>query len=524
MAVSGILSASDITSFIQQASVRFQAPANALLAQEKPVQAQISALGKVQGALSSLQSAFAGLADVATLAQRSVTTSPSGVVKATAANDAGIGTYNLSNIRLAQAESLVSSGFASTSAGFGAGSINIEVGSGPPVTVNIDPGQDNLTAIAKAIDQANTGVAATVLYDGSSYRLALTSNATGTARAFTVSGAGGLAGLSYYPGASGLTETQAAADAHFSLNGVAISSGSNTVKGVIPGLTLSLAASGSATVTVEEDVAALDKAASSVASTLNDVLGTINQYASYSPTSGAGPLFGDVGLQVLRSNLLDAITGPVGNALGRDTPYRSLSDIGFSVASDGTVTFDDAAFRSAAQKDYTAVAALIGGAGLASDPNVSVEGIGSAQPGSYAINISTNSGGSLTGTVNGQDADGVGGLLTVNGPGPAQGLTLQISPGAIGELGLVTVGQGLYGRLSSILSAALAADTGSVTGELKSLNDTITSMNSQIAALQQQAQQETLALTRQFGAAQATLSQLATVSNFLTTYFNRTSG
>jgi hypothetical protein len=55
------------------------------------------------------------------------------------------------------------------------------------------------------------------------------------------------------------------------------------------------------------------------------------------------------------------------------------------------------------------------------------------------------------------------------------------------------------------------------------LNYTVTSMNQRIAALQQQAQQETLTLTQQYGVAQATLSQLETVSNFLCTYFNQPS-
>jgi hypothetical protein len=49
-------------------------------------------------------------------------------------------------------------------------------------------------------------------------------------------------------------------------------------------------------------------------------------------------------------------------------------------------------------------------------------------------------------------------------------------------------------------------------------------MNNQISQLQQQAQQETATLTQQFSNAQATLSQLTTVSNFLSTYFNQGSG
>src|SRR5271165_4243120 len=156
--VTSLLSSAQITSLIQQASTAYQAPATALQSQEQPIQTQISALGKVQSALSSLQSALGGLADVQSLAQRSVTTSPSGTVSATVTNDAPPGTYNLSNIQLAQSESLISSGFSSPNSSLGAGSITIQVGSGPAVTVNIASGQDNLTAIASAINQVDAGV------------------------------------------------------------------------------------------------------------------------------------------------------------------------------------------------------------------------------------------------------------------------------------------------------------------------------------------------------------------------------
>jgi flagellar hook-associated protein 2 len=524
-AVTGVLSAEQITTLIQQATAAYQAPVSTLQAQEKPIQAQISALGKVQGALSGLQSALAGLADLQNLAQRAVTVSPSGAVKATAANDAPTGTYNLSNIHLAQAESLVSAGFASTSGSLGAGSIVIQTGAGAPaVTIPVGSGQDNLAGIANAINHANTGVDAAVIYDGSSYHLALTSAATGTAAAFTVSGSGGLAGFSYHPGASGLTQTQAAANASFSLNGIAITSGSNTVKGALPGLTLTLAASGSATVTVDGDVSALDKAATGLVSALNDVLGTIGQYASYSTASGAGPLLGDVGLQILRNNLLDSVTSPAAAAGAPNSPYTSLSSVGFNLTSGGTIAFDAAKFQSAAQLNYAAVAALLGEAAVADNPNVSVHSPGTAEPGNYAIDVTANSAGAITGTVNGQAASGSNGLLIVTGTGPAQGLTLEIAPGVTGALGSVIVSRGLYGSLTRIVAAALASGGGGVTGEISSLNNTIASINQQIASLQQQAQQETALLTRQFALAQATLSQLTAVSDFLNTFFNQTSG
>ena len=308
------------------------------------------------------------------------------------------------------------------------------------------------------------------------------------------------------------------------MNGVAITSGSNTIQGVIPGLSLTLTASGSATVTVSQSVDALDQAANSVVSALNNVFSIINQYASYSATSGAGPLFGDIGLQIVRSDLLNAITSPATLDGTQNTTYNSLSAIGFTITSGGTVTLNDATFQSAAQSDYNSVAALLGSAAVVDNPNVTVQSAGAAQPGTYAIDVTSNSAGSVSGSVNGEAASGTGGLLLVTGAGPAQSLALQIAPGATGSLGQVMVSQGLYGSLSNIANSALATGTGGITKEVDDLNNTITGMNKQIAALQEQAQQETLTLTQQFSVAQATLSQLATVSSFLTTYFNQPSG
>lgn len=524
MAVSDLLSSSQITSLIQQATTAYQAPATALQNQEKPIEAQVTALTQVQSALSGLQSALSSLANVQTLAQRSVNVSPSGAVHATADNTAATGTYTLSGIHLAAAESLISSGSASASGTLGAGTLSIQVGSGSAVNVDVASGQSSLAGIASAIDAADAGVQATVVFDGAKYHLVLTGDDAGSANSFTISGTGALAGLSYYTGASGLSETQKAANASFSFDGLNITSGSNTITGVVQGLTLTLAASGSATVTVGEDVSALDSAAQNLVKALNQALGTISQNASYTPASGAGPLFGNIGLEIVRTDLLNAITNPPNEGTAATSSYASLSSVGFTVTSGGTVTFDDATFQAAAENNYNAVASLFGEVGQASSPNVAVQGIGSALPGSYAVAVTSNSAGTVVGTVNGEAASGTGGVMVVSGSGAAQGLALQVAPGMTGNLGTVTISQGVFSSLSSIVNSALASGTGSVTGQIGSLNTTIASMNTQISQLQAQANQETQELTQQFSVAQATLTQLQTVSDFLTTYFNQTSG
>jgi flagellar hook-associated protein 2 len=444
--VSSVLDSSQITSLIQQAETAYAAPVVALQAQEQPIQTQISDLGKVQGSLSSLQSALSSLSDLSSLAQRSVTTSPSGIVSATASNTAAPGTYELSDIHLAQSQSLVSSGFSSETTTLGSGAVAIQIGGGSATTVAISSGQSSLQGIANAIDDADAGVQANVLFDGSAYHLVLTGEASGTANTFTVSGSGALSSFSY-TGASGASGgfdlAQKAANASLSLNGLAITSGSNTIGSVVPGLTFTLAASGSATVQVTASTSALSQAASGVVAAINGVLATIDQYASYNTTSGAGPLFGNVGLQILQDSLVDAIQTPAVSGAAAGSAYNSLAAAGFSITSGGAIALNSASFQTAAQSDYSAVSSLV---------------------------------------------------------------------------------QGLYGTLNSVVTTALSSGSGGVTGEIASLNDSVTSMNKQIAILQQQAQAETLALTQQYSNAEATLSQLQTVADFLTTYFNQASG
>ncbi|HTW53879.1 MAG TPA: flagellar filament capping protein FliD [Stellaceae bacterium] len=523
--VQSLLSSSEIQSLIQQASAANQLPAAALQDQEKPIESQISALGQVQSALSSLQSALGQLSNISALSQRSVSSSASSVVVASGTNATPLGSYALTNIKLAEAESLISSGSASASGSLGSGSITIQVGTNTAVTVNVASGSSSLSAIATAIDQADTGVTASVVFDGSSYHLVLTSDTTGAASAFTVSGTGGLTALSYHAGASGLNLAQKAANASFSLNNLSITSGSNTIKGVVPGLTLTLAGSGAATVSVSQNTQALDSAAQGVVQALNQTLTTINKDTAFTAASGGGPLLGDVGVEELRQTLLDSLTAQigVGGAAGSNS-FSSLSSVGFEIASGGTVTLDNTTFENAAQSNYAAVASLLGAVGVASNPNVAVNSVGSAPAGSYAVVVTSNNDGAVSGTINGLAASGTGGVLVVNGQTALSGLALQIEPGATGNLGSVTISQGLYGSLSSVVNAALASGSGGVVGQISSLNSEITSMNTQITALQKQATQETQQLTDQFDAAESTLSQLTTVSSFLSTYFNQTSG
>src|ERR1700722_3479643 len=157
--VTSLLSSTQITALIQQASAANQLPAATLQTQETPIKAQISGLGKVQSALSGLQSALASLANVESLSQRTVSSSPDGIVQATVTNAAPVGNYSLANVHLAKAETLISSGSSSSSGSLGSGSISIKVGTGSAVTVNVASGSSSLSGIPPAGAQPGGPVA-----------------------------------------------------------------------------------------------------------------------------------------------------------------------------------------------------------------------------------------------------------------------------------------------------------------------------------------------------------------------------
>ncbi len=635
VSLSGLVSGVNINQLISTISAAYQQPITLLQSQGQSYQTTLSAWGQLQGSLSSLQSALAGLQNIGSLNNRSVTLSNSSAASATVQANAPLGTYSLSNIVLAQAQSVYSQDFSSAgNTAVGTGTLQIQVGSGAVANVTIDSSNNTLNGIAAAINSANAGVNAAVIYDGAGYRLTVTGNNTGSGSAFTVSASGAtgsLSSLSYSSGASGgMTLAQAAQNASFTVNGLNISSATNSVSGAIPGVSLNLlAASGSTTLTVGTDSSAFVTAVQGFVSAFNSAMGTMNQLSAYGGPSGqSGPLIGNAALTSLRTQLLNLISGQ-GIGTVPNSPYASLGGVGVNLNKDGTLVLDTGTLNQALSSNYNAVAGLFGQVGTTTNSNVQYVAAGSAtQAGTYAVNVTsastqasvtasnpvasggitsnetltitsgstsvavnltsgstlsaivstinsalvqqglsgisaldssgslelqtsgygsaqsfsvvsnvaagsgstgigttalTGTGTDVVGTVNGQATSGSGQQMTVTGPGNALGLQLTITGQTTGNLGAVTVSQGLYQQMTGILSSALNSQTGFIAAAADGLNQTINGINSQITQLQQSAQAQTALLTQQFQAMQAQLAQLQSVGNYLNAFFATTS-
>jgi flagellar hook-associated protein 2 len=447
------LGSSEISSQLAQVEARLKAPITVLDNQITADKADISAWGAISGAVSSLSKSLAGISSTSKNNTLAATSSTTTVATATAASSAQPGTYSLTKVKLAKSQEIYSaiqsSGKATLSGG--AGSLQVSLGNGKSETVQVGSGSLTLNGVAAAINKAAGGVQASVISTSTGARLQLQSSATGSSQSFKITGTGALAQFAYGSSNSKDTLTQSASDASVTLNGVPVTSASNTLGSAVPGLTISLAGSGSTTISVARSSTQLAGAMSSVATSLSAVLSTIATQTAFVPASSSasasasgktpksGPLLGNFTATDLSGQLLSAVSGVAASGL-------SAASIGLTVSAAGKVSFSSSTFNAALSKNPTGVQALVG---------------------------------KIYSTLN------------------------TISTGAIGTSG------------SSGSSANNSAKTGTIGAQTTSLNSAITSINAQIATITKENNAQLNILIAQYSAAEAESTSAQITQSYL---------
>lgn len=201
---------------------------------------------------------------------------------------------------------------------------------------------DTLSKIASKINDANTGVQASVITDADgSERLMLRSKESGVINKFTAD----LELAADAPAGSNLGSlvsktTQEATNATVELNGVRVESASNTFANTIPGMSFSVSelTAQAATLTVKADTEGIKKSIQEFVdayNALNDKLAELTKYDD--KTKVAGALQGDsatVSLQRMIRSLASGISSA-------DGKFKRLADIGIQMQQGGTLTVDD---------------------------------------------------------------------------------------------------------------------------------------------------------------------------------------
>ncbi|HZP04935.1 MAG TPA: flagellar filament capping protein FliD [Terracidiphilus sp.] len=347
----------DVNSAVNAAVSAASAPEQTWESQLSTLQSQASALNQLQTNVTSLDNDMQSLNSVTgPLSARTVTSSNSSIVSASAASGTTTGNHVVQVSNLATTASWTSGTFASGSTTLPAGSFTITTAGGSPTTITTD-GTQTLSDVASQINSDKLGLTASVITDASGSRLAIVANTSGSAANFTISPSGSTG--------FGFTQAVTGINASITIDGIAVSSASNTVTGIIPGLTLNLLSADPGlyvSLGVGPDTAQAAAAVNQFVSDYNTVIQAIN--AQFAVTgSSEGVLATDPNLRNLQSDL-EGVMSYVNKPSSGTTSVSNLSSLGITVNSNGTLSVNSATLNNALSNNFSDVQTFFQGSAL----------------------------------------------------------------------------------------------------------------------------------------------------------------
>lgn len=370
----------NVQSAVAQAISAMSGPETEWEQEQTLLQSQTSDINQIENNISTMQTSLTALSDpLGAIASMTTSSSDSSLVTATAAAGATSGNHVVVVNNLATTASWYSDEVASSSTPLASGGFTLQVGSGPATQITIGNGVDTLDQLASYINGLNLGVTASVVNDSAGSRLAIVSNASGSANNFTITG---ITGLNF-------TQAVTGADASLTVDGIPIDSASNTVSGVVAGVTFNLVGASPGTevdISVAPDSSQISQAVSNFVSAYNTVVGDVNQEYTVGSNGAEGPLAGDPTLGILQDQLLAAGSYSAGGSIS------TLADLGITMNNDGTLTLDSGALLNAIQEDPSAVQNFFQGTasnGFANNLSNQMDALTNAADGAFTVDLSS---------------------------------------------------------------------------------------------------------------------------------------
>lgn len=242
----------------------------------------------------------------------------------------------------------------------GMGRLNITVGSGAPVVVDITTAGATLDDIAAQISSSGAGVTASVVTDTSGTHLKLVANSSDQKISYTAEDTDGADGYNFSR-LNGFTDSgdplQLAQSAKLTVEGFNITSTSNSLSTAIKGVTLDLTKVGSTTLTIERDRDAAKNAVDTFVSAYNALNTKIRSLTAYdSANKTANTLTGDATTRNMQSQLTGILIGTPGTPSGS---YSRLTDLGITTGTTGNLSVDSTKLQSAIDNDFASVSDVL---------------------------------------------------------------------------------------------------------------------------------------------------------------------
>ena len=358
----GIGSGLDVTSLVGRLMEVERLPLIALQTQASTYNSKLSTLGRLQSNYGALRDKANALVSTTLWSGTTASASDDSAIKVSTASTAAAGNYSIGVQKLAIGQSVTGTALASANTRVGTGTLTIELGhygSGVPAadftanpeaaTLAVAVGETDATlaGLRDKINSANASVVASIVTDSSGARLSLRSRSTGAENAFRISAietvddgdtATGLSALAFdaTQASSPMQRTAVAGNAELTVNGLAITSASNTLNNVVDGLTMTLqkTTTDPVQVNVKADNAAVKTAITDFVAAFNTLAGYIHaQTAFNSDNNTGGSLQGDQSTLGMQSQLRAVLN----NSSTASSVWGRLSDIGIGLKADGTL-------------------------------------------------------------------------------------------------------------------------------------------------------------------------------------------
>lgn len=348
----------NVQAVVQEIIAADSTPLTDMQNQQSTFSSQTSALQNIGSLLSTLQTSIQALSDVDSPVQAQVATSSnSNVVTAIASDSATPGTHTVTVNNLATTSSYYTQNEqASPTSTLATGSFQIQApGASSLTTIPVDStdGTNTLNGLASYINNQGLGVTASVVTDAGGARLSVVSDSSGSAGDFTISN--DTVGL-------GFTKPVTGVNASVTVDGVPISSATNTVTSAIPGVTLNLLSAPPATnvaVTVAPDTTQISGAINTFVSSYNAVVQAINAQYAVNSSSQQGVLASDSTLASIQSTL----ASDVNFSASGNSSFVNLASMGISTNDDGTLSVDSTTLNSSITGNFQNFVNFFQGAG-----------------------------------------------------------------------------------------------------------------------------------------------------------------
>ena len=311
-------------------------------------QTRISALAQARSDLDGFANSLGQMVTDGTL-RSTPTVSDDSVLAATSRAGLSADSFAATVVvnQLARAQTNYSGVIADRTAAIGAGTMTLTV-SGVAKTITIDATNNSLNGLAGAINASGAGVTASIIADEGGHRL-IVKGPTGEVGAFTLAAdAGADPGLAAFS-TSAMTVGQSAANAEFTIDGVAFSRASNIIDDVLPGMSLTLkkAAPGQGV-----DIGA-SRPLDMIKQTVGDFVSVYNQLKKSLAAASSLP-----GATMSLREIERELAGLVNKVLSSHGSINKLSDIGISSTRDGLLAVDNAKLDKVLASDAGAVEAF----------------------------------------------------------------------------------------------------------------------------------------------------------------------